>query len=320
MKNKLYAGIDIGGTNTAIGIVDTKGNITARGTISTVAYPDIADYVEEIHAEMSALTDVANLEGIGIGAPNVDADGNIAFCENLPWRPPVPLAAMMHGIFGKPVAIANDANAAAIGEMTFGAARGLSDFVMLTLSTGVGSGIVTGGRLLTGKRGFAGELGHLTVIRENARSCGCGASGCLEAYCSATGVARTAREMLAANPSEPSLLREIAPEALDSRKVYEAATRGDRLASQVFSFTGKILGQAMAEMAVMTDPEAFILFGGLMASGDYLLAPAREWFGRSLMPMWNAGDIQIRVSELKAGDAAILGAAALVQNLQLRQF
>ena len=222
----------------------------------------------------------------------------------------IPLAEKVSKAFGGiPVAVTNDANAAAVGEMTYGAARGMKDFIMITLGTGVGSGIVINGQLVYGSDGFAGELGHVIMKRNNGRVCGCGRTGCLEAYCSATGVARTAREFLEVR-TEPSLLRNLEIEDITSKDVYDAAMAGDKLAKDIFNYTGEILGEAFADMAAFSSPQAFILFGGLAKSGDLLLKPIKESFDKNVMPIFR-GKAKILVSELKESDAAVLGASAL---------
>ncbi|MDE5875827.1 MAG: ROK family protein, partial [Muribaculaceae bacterium] len=221
-----------------------------------------------------------------------------------------PLAEKVSQAFGRiPVAITNDANAAALGEMTYGAARGMKDFIMITLGTGVGSGIVVNGQLVYGQDGNAGELGHLVVKRNNGRVCGCGRTGCLEAYCSATGVARSAREFLEVR-TEPSVLRNLQIEDITSKDVYDAAVAGDKIARDIFEYTGTILGQAFADMVVFSSPQAIILFGGLAKSGDLLMRPLKEAFENSLMPVFR-GKTKIILSELKESDAAVLGASAL---------
>ncbi len=211
--------------------------------------------------------------------------------------------------FGIPVAITNDANAAAIGEMTYGAARGLKDFIMITLGTGVGSGIVINGQLVYGHDGFAGELGHIIVKRNNGRLCGCGRTGCLEAYCSATGVARTAREFLEVR-NEPSILRNLQIEDITSKDVYDAAIAGDKLAKDIFDYTGTILGEAIADMVVFSSPSAIVLFGGLAKSGELLLKPLRDAMDRNMLSLYK-GKVKVLLSELKEADAAVLGASAL---------
>lgn len=307
-------GIDIGGTNTVFGIVDARGAVIASGSIKTRKHNNVEDYIDELHQEAQKLIEANDakdkVHGIGIGAPNANYfTGNIDECVNLPWPAPIPLAQMVSERFGIPVAITNDANAAAIGEMTYGAARGIKDFIMITLGTGVGSGIVINGQLVYGHDGFAGELGHMIVKRNNGRLCGCGRTGCLEAYCSATGVARTAREFLEVR-NEPSLLRNIPVEDITSKDVYDAAIAGDKIAKDIFEFTGKILGESMADMTVFSSPSAFILFGGLAKSGELLLKPLREALDRNMLSLYK-GKVRVLLSELKEADAAVLGASAL---------
>ena len=267
MEKPYVVGIDIGGTNTVFGIVDARGTIIASSSIKTGAYEDVNDYVDEVCKNLLPLI-IANggvdkIKGIGIGAPNGNYySGTIEFAPNLPWKGVIPLAAMFEERLGIPTALTNDANAAGIGEMTYGAARGMKDFIMITLGTGVGSGIVINGQLVYGHDGFAGELGHVIVDR-NGRACGCGRKGCLETYCSATGVARTAREFLVQR-TEPSLLRNIPADEIQSKDVYDAAVKGDKLAQDIFEFTGRILGQALADFIAFSSPEAIVLFGGLV--------------------------------------------------------
>lgn len=306
-------GIDIGGTNTVFGIVDARGNVIASSSIKTQKHNNFEDYLNELHTEAVRLFEandaVDKIQGIGIGAPNANYyDGRIDNAVNLPW-PSLPLAQLVSEKFGIPVAVTNDANAAALGEMTYGAARGLKDFIMITLGTGVGSGIVINGQVVYGHDGLAGELGHLIVKRNNGRLCGCGRTGCLETYCSATGVARTAREFLEAR-TEPSLLRNLEIETITSKDVYDAAMNGDQLAKDIFNFTGTILGEAMADMTVFSSPEAFILFGGLSKSGDLLLRPLKEAMDRNMLAVFK-GKPKVILSELKEADAAVLGASAL---------
>ena len=306
-------GIDIGGTNTVFGIVDARGNVIASSSIKTQKHNNFDDYLDELHTEATRLIEandaVDKIQGIGIGAPNANYyTGCIDNAVNLPW-PSLPLAQLVSDKFGIPVAVTNDANAAALGEMTYGAARGLKDFIMITLGTGVGSGIVINGQVVYGHDGLAGELGHVIVKRNNGRLCGCGRTGCLETYCSATGVARTAREFLEAR-TEPSLLRNLDIEAITSKDVYDAAMNGDQLAKDIFNFTGTILGEAMADMTVFSSPEAFILFGGLAKSGDLLLRPLKGAMDRNMLSMFK-GKPKVILSELKEADAAVLGASAL---------
>lgn len=315
MSKPYVMGIDIGGTNTVFGLVDARGVVLASGSIKTMKHSNFDDYLDELYVEATKLIEandaVDKIHGIGIGAPDANYyTGVIEHAVNLPWAMPVPLAQKVTEKFGIPCTITNDANAAAIGEMTYGAARGKKDFIMITLGTGVGSGIVVNGQLVYGHDGFAGELGHLIVKRNNGRMCGCGRTGCLETYCSATGVARTAREFLEARPDEKSLLRDMPIDEITSKDVYDAAMKGDKLAKDVFDFTGRILGEAFADMAVFSSPSDFILFGGLARSGDLLLKPLREAMDANMLKMYK-GKIAVRLSELKEADAAVLGASAL---------
>lgn len=307
-------GIDIGGTNTVFGIVDARGTVIASNSIKTAKHPDINDYIDELYTEVTRLLEakdaVDKIAGIGVGAPNANYyTGTIDNAPNLIWHGHIDLAKLLQDKFNLPVAITNDANAAAIGEMTYGAARGLKDFIMITLGTGVGSGIVVNGQLVYGHDGFAGELGHMIVKRSNGRLCGCGRTGCLEAYCSATGVARTAREFLEIR-NEPSLLRDMPVDEITSKDVYDAAIKGDKLAKEVFEYTGTILGEAMADMTVFSSPEAFILFGGLAKSGDLLLEPLKRALDKNMLNVFK-GKPKVILSELKEADAAVLGASAL---------
>lgn len=315
MSKPYVLGIDIGGTNTVFGIVDARGHVIASDSIKTRKHSNFDDYIKELHEGVERLLKAndaeGKLHGIGVGAPNGNYyTGEIQNAPNLPWGPTVPLAEKISKAFnGIPVAVTNDANAAALGEMTYGAARGMKDFIMITLGTGVGSGIVVNGQLVYGHDGFAGELGHTIVKRNNGRVCGCGRTGCLEAYCSATGVARTAREFLEIR-TEPSTLRDLQIEDITSKDVYDAAVAGDKLAKDVFEYTGTILGQAMADMVAFSSPQAIILFGGLAKSGELLMHPIKEAFEKNLLPIFRGGT-KVLLSELKESDAAVLGASAL---------
>ena len=307
-------GIDIGGTNTVFGIVDARGVVIASSSIKTLKHADVNDYIDELYQAVTHLLEthdaVGKVHGIGIGAPNANYyTGMIEKFVNIPWPTPLPLAQMVSEKFDLPVAITNDANAAAIGEMTYGAARGMKNFIMITLGTGVGSGIVINGQLVYGHDGFAGELGHTIMKRNNGRLCGCGRTGCLEAYCSATGVARTAREFLEAR-KDPSVLRNIPIESITSKDVYDAAINGDKLAIEIFEYTGNILGEAFADFVVFSSPEAIIIFGGLAKAGDLLMRPLIESMEKNMMNMFK-GKVKVLVSELKEADAAVLGASAL---------
>jgi len=307
-------GIDMGGTNTVFGVVDARGVVLASNSIKTRKHSKIEDYINELYEEtmrlLKSIDAVDKISGIGVGAPNANYfTGMIEDGVNLPWPTPVPFAQMLMDKFGIPVAITNDANAAAIGEMTYGAARGLKDFIMITLGTGVGSGIVINGQMVYGHDGFAGELGHVIVKRSNGRLCGCGRTGCLETYCSATGVARTAREFLDMS-DEPSILRTIPAEDITSKDVFDAAQQGDAMAKRIFEYTGRILGEALADFTAFSSPEAFVLFGGLAKAGALILEPVREAMEKNMLSIYK-GKVKLLASELKEADAAVLGASAL---------
>lgn len=315
MEKPYVVGMDIGGTNTVFGVVDSRGNILETDSIKTGDYALIEAYIEAVCAKLIPLINkhggAEKFRGIGIGAPNANYyKGTIEHAPNLPWKGIIPLAEIFKNKTGIPVALTNDANAAALGEMTYGAARGMKDFIMITLGTGVGSGIVINGQMVYGHDGFAGELGHVTVDNSaDARLCGCGHKGCLETYCSATGVARTAREVLIAN-AEPSLLREIPAEKITSKDVYDAAVKGDKAAMEIFNRTGQMLGKSIANFIAFSSPEAIVLFGGLTKAGDYIMAPIRQAVEENVMTIFK-GKTKILISELKDADAAVLGASAL---------
>ncbi len=278
MDKPYVIGIDVGGTNTVVGIVDKRGGqILMNGSIKTAKHSEVENYLDELTV---LINDIINetatkdqIKGIGgAGTPNGNYfTGSIEFAPNLPWKGVIPFAQMLEDRIGIPVALTNDANAAAIGEMTYGAARGMKDFIVITLGTGVGSGIVVNGQLVYGHDGFAGELGHVIVRRNNGRLCGCGRSGCLEAYTSATGMARTAREYLEMRPDVPTRLRNIPPEDITSKDVFDAAIAGDNMAKEIFNFTGEMLGEAFADFVAFSSPEAIILFGGLSKAGDLIM-------------------------------------------------
>ena len=310
----LAIGIDIGGTGTKFGIVDKDGNVLFSGEMSTKKHREIDGYIDELHGHLGELIEkaggIGRIRGIGVGAPNGNFyTGNIEYAPNLPWSGVIPIAKMMSDKFQLPVTLTNDANAAAIGEMMYGAAKGMRDFIMITLGTGVGSGIVANGQLMYGHDGFAGELGHTIVIPDGRMHQGTGKRGSLESYASATGVRLTALEMLE-NSTEDSLLRTADKETLDSKVVYDAAIKGDKLALEIFEFTGKILGLALANAVMFSSPEAIILFGGLTKSGDLILKPTRKHMEENLIQVFQ-NKVKIVVSHLKESDAAILGASAL---------
>ena len=317
MEKPYVIGIDMGGTNTVFGIVDARGNVIAKGAIKT-DNPDIKEYIHELKVELDKQIElvggIEKIKGIGAGCPNGNYyTGNIEFAPNLPWKGVVPFAKQLENTFGIPAAITNDANAAAVGEMTYGVARGMKNFIMITLGTGVGSGIVIDGKIVYGHDGFAGELGHVRVIRNNGRICGCGREGCLETYTSATGVARTAREFLEMSEKDSSL-RFLEPKTITSKDVFDAAMNGDELAKDVFDYTGKILGEALSDFVAFSAPEAIVLFGGLAKSGDLILKPVVENMEKNLLTIWK-GKVKVLFSALKEADAAVLGASALAWEL-----
>jgi glucokinase len=315
----LAIGIDIGGTGTKFGIVDRVGNVLFSSEISTRKHTDVNDFIDELHTELSKLIDnvggIGRIKGIGVGAPNGNFyTGTIEYAPNLPWKGIIPLARMMEDKFKIPVVLTNDANAAAIGEMMYGAAQGMKDFIMITLGTGVGSGIVANGKLVYGHDGFAGELGHTTVIPNGRLHEGTGKRGSLESYASATGVRLTTLEILEKS-TEPSSLRSVPSDQIDSKKVYEAAIAGDAVAKEIFESTGTILGAALANFVMFSSPEAIILFGGLTKAGDLILKPTRESMEANLIQIFQ-NKVKILVSHLKESDAAILGASALAWDLK----
>jgi glucokinase len=320
VSQQLAIGIDIGGTNTVFGIVDHRGDIHYRGAISTKKHAHVEDFIKELHAAIApAIKEVGGndyIKGIGVGAPNGNYyTGAIEYAPNLRWTGIIPLASLIQQQFGLPAALTNDANAAAVGETMYGAAKGMKDFIMITLGTGVGSGIVINGQVVYGHDGFAGELGHTIIIPGGRKHWSTGAEGSLETYASATGVRLTALELLEKNPTADSLLRNYPPEQIDSRLVYDCAIQGDAIANQVYRFTGEILGKALANFVMFSSPEAIILFGGLCKAGDLLLNPTREHMEVNLLPIFQ-NKVKLLFSELKESDAAILGASALVWELK----
>ena len=311
-------GLDLGGTNAVFGIVDARGEIKATTAIKTQQYDTAEAFIEaSVNALQPIIEQVGGIETIkamGIGAPNGNYyNGTIEIAPNIKWAHEcvVPLAKMFSEQLNNiPVAITNDANAAAIGEMVYGVARGMKNFIVLTLGTGVGSGVVVNGQLVYGCDGFAGELGHVTMVRgEEGRMCGCGRTGCLEAYCSATGVARTAKEMLS-NTDRPSLLRDINIDDITSLDVSIAASKGDELAKEIYEFTGHMLGEACADFATFCSPEAFIFFGGMTKAGDLIMEPIKKAYEAHVMPIYR-GKAQFIVSGLDGASAAVLGASAI---------
>ena len=316
-------GLDLGGTNSVFGIVDTRGDIKATTAIKTGGYDTAEAYVEACITALQPIIEqvggIDKIKAMGIGAPNANYySGTIEYAPNLPWahNGVVPLAKMFSERLNNiPVGMTNDANAAAIGERVYGVARGMKNFIVITLGTGVGSGIVVNGQLLYGHDGFAGELGHVTMVRgEGGRLCGCGRTGCLEAYCSATGVARTARELLATT-DRPSLLRDKNPEDITSLDVSIAAGKGDELAKEIYEFTGKMLGEACADFAAFSSPEAFIFFGGMVKAGSLIMDPIRKSYEAHVMEIFK-GKAKFLVSGLDGASAAVLGASAVGWEIQ----
>jgi glucokinase len=308
-------GVDIGGTNTKFGYVDRTGKCLASASISTDAQEPAELFFERLHVSsqnlLQSLTQECRLIGIGIGAPNANFyKGTIEHPPNLGWDY-VDVRAQLSKYYSLPIAVTNDANAAALGEMLFGAAQEMKDFIVITLGTGLGSGIVANGELIYGADGFAGEIGH-TIVDPNGRQCGCGRHGCLETYCSATGLCRTVQEFLC-NSNEPSSLRTINSLELTAEMVYEAAVRGDALALQSFEYTGHILGMKLADSVAHLSPEAIILFGGLTSAGELLFAPTKRSLEKHLFPIFR-NKVKLLPSKLIEGTSAILGAGALIWN------
>ena len=318
MAQDLVIGIDVGGQTTKCGIVDARGTVLAQTVIRSdnheEALPFIAELAEALNRIIAEAKAEGRIRGIGVGAPNGNYyTGTIENAPNLKWgHDRVEFAKLLsEQMNGIPVSLTNDANAAAVGEMTYGAARGMKNFIMITLGTGVGSGIVINGEVVYGHDGFAGELGHTCAVRHNGRPCNCGKSGCLETYASATGVARTAREWLEMS-DEPSTLRSL--DKISSKDVYEAAKDGDKLALKIFEFTGRILGEKFADFIEFSAPEAIVLFGGLARAKEFLVEPIQKAMDENVLPLWR-GKVKLVFSQLKESDAAILGASALAWEL-----
>lgn len=319
LANEIAIGIDIGGTNTKYGLVNHRGEILEKGDIRTDIHENPETFIDALHDVLEPMIGKhrsdGTVKGIGIGAPNGNYyTGTIDYAPNLAWKGIVPLAKLVTQKFGLPSALTNDANAAAIGEMNYGAARGMRDFIMITLGTGVGSGIVANGQLILGHDGFAGELGH-TVIRPGGRPhWSTDIPGSLEAYCSATGIVLTAIELLQGS-TEESTLRKYATDDLTSKIVFDCAVKGDKIAQEVYRFTGQVLGEALANFVMFSSPEAIILFGGVIKAGDLIMVPTREHMEKNLLPIFQ-NKVKLVFSELKEADAAILGASALVWDLR----
>ncbi|SEG01500.1 glucokinase [Halpernia humi] len=314
LSKQVALGIDIGGTNTKFGLVNHRGEILERGHLKTEQYEKVEDFIDELYNEIKPLLDKCckdrEFEGIGVGAPNANYyKGTIEDAPNLRWKGIIPFADMMSKKFGTNCKITNDANAAALGEMLYGAARGMKDFIMMTLGTGVGSGIVCGGNLIYGHDGFAGELGHTIVKPGGRKHWSTGSEGSLEAYASATGIAITAKKMRVEFPN--SMLNNFPEEEINSRVVYECAAKGDATSIEVFRYTGQKLGEALANFVMFSSPEAILLFGGVIKAGDFILKPTKLHMERNLLPIFR-NKVKLVFSELDEADAAILGASALV--------
>lgn len=309
-------GIDIGGTTTKFGIVNHRGEISNRGDMFTNNFDNVEDFADQLYENLKpAIENVGGIDtikGIGVGAPNGNFyTGTIEYAPNLQWKGVVPIAKLISERFNKPCTLTNDANAAAVGELMYGAGRGLKDFIMITLGTGVGSGIVANGQLIYGHDGFAGELGHTTIIPNGRLHWGTGMHGTLEVYASATGIAITAKEFLDERKNDESLMRNTPHEKITSKTVYEAAVKGDKIALDVFDYTGNILGLALANFIMFSSPEAIILFGGVIKAGKILLDPVKKSMEENLLPIFR-NKVKLLFSELAESDAAILGASALV--------
>jgi glucokinase len=316
---EVVLGVDIGGTNTKFGYVDQNGNLLVEGEMLTEALRPAEEFFDRLHKEAEKLfeskKDQLTLAGIGLGAPNGNYyKGTIEQPPNLSWKY-VDVVAMLRRWYSIPIALTNDANAAALGEMLFGAAKGMKDFIVITLGTGLGSGIVSNGELIYGHDGFAGEIGH-TIVDPDGRQCGCGRRGCLETYASASGIRRTVEELLK-KPNPPSELRQIDFEQITSKRIFEAAERGDKLALEAFELTGKYLGLKLADSIAHTSPEAIILFGGLAAAGDFIFVPTKKYMEQYLLGIFK-NKVKLLPSSLPKGNAAILGAAALMWKQLLK--
>lgn len=315
-REQYVLAIDLGGTNTEVALVSRKGEIIKRGRVLTRGYADVQSFVEAVAStarELIEATDTAeNIEGAGVGAPCLNAaTGCIEAATDLPWPSPVPLRELLAEALGMRVEAVNDANAAAAGEARYGAVKGMKNFVMLTLGTGVGGGVMCDGHLLSGRSGFAAELGHVVVNNGEGRPCGCGRRDCLQTYCSASGVVTTAKKLLEEFPGRPSILRDMDIEALTAADVSEAADCGDGLALEVWRRTGERLGEACASFAAFADPEAFVFFGGVARAFPYFAQTLRESFDRTALHLYS-GKVAMLPSALDSADAALLGAAALI--------
>jgi glucokinase len=319
MNKNFAVGIDIGGTTTKFGIVNKEGIILEQDRIPTNIHEEVGEFIDDLYAKLMPMITkhggIKNFVGIGVGAPNGNFyKGTIEYAPNLKWKGIIPIAEIIQKRFGLTTKLTNDANAAAVGEMMYGAAKGMKDFITITLGTGVGSGIVANGQVIYGHDGFAGELGHTIIRPEGRLHKGTGMKGSLEAYASATGVRETAIELLTDYPEKESLLRNYTINELTSENVYECAMQGDSIANEIFEFTGQILGESLANFIMFSSPEAIVLFGGLTKAGDLLLNPTRKHMEANLLPIFQS-KVKLLFSELQEADAAILGASALVWEI-----
>lgn len=316
MNGKLAIGVDVGGTNTKFGIVNQQGEILIQDRIKTNEKETVEGFIELLAEKLLPMIEqfggVENFVGLGMGAPNANYyKGTIEYAANLKWKGVIPMADMLEKRFGLPVKMTNDANAAAVGEQIYGVAKGMKNFITVTLGTGVGGGIITDGKIVNGFNGFAGELGHIVVRHGGRLHKGTGIKGSLESYASATGLRDTAIELLQANPDKNSLLRNYTINDLTSETVFICAEQGDALSNEIFEFTGTILGEALATFVHICAPEAIVLFGGLTKAGDLILKPTRKAMEDNLLQVFK-DKVKILYSDLKEADAAILGASALV--------
>jgi len=315
MKTEVTLGIDIGGTNTKFGFVDRDGNFITASSILTLSHQGAGEFFTRLNPEIDSLYNTISenyvMKGIGIGAPNANYyRGTVENPPNLNWGV-VNVVNILNHYFRVTAVITNDANASAIGEMIFGAAKGIKDFIVITLGTGLGTGVVVDGKLVYGSDGFAGELGH-TVYDSNGRQCGCGKKGCLETYASATGIKRTVMELLSTSNGNSSL-RDISYNDLESKTIYSAALAGDKIALEAFEYTGKVLGQKLADAVAITSPEAIILFGGLALAGDLILEPTKRYLEANMFHVFR-NKVKLLLSGLPEGNSAVLGASALIWN------
>jgi glucokinase len=314
MKRNVAIGIDIGGTNTVFGFLDKDGNCLVKNSISTQTHKDVKDFLKDLYVAIeetkTTLGEDVEIKGIGIGAPNGNYySGTIEFAPNLRWEGVIPIVELFKSYYEDiPIVLTNDANAAAVGEMIYGGAKGMKDFLVITLGTGLGSGLVVNGSIVYGVDGFAGEIGH-AIVEKGGRDCGCGRKGCLETYVSATGIKRTAFDLLC-NRIDKSELRNVSFNDLTAKMIAEAAQRGDKLALEAFEITGKYLGEALADTIAYLSPEAIFLFGGLANAGDLIMNPTEKYLKENVLKVFKS--TKLLMSSLEDNNAAIVGSSALV--------